>query len=263
MLITRQSNTQMKNKLTLLSILRKRLSHLWKQKNSLSIAPADLSAVLPRNCNQLRLSALIECLCYDNLQALVISGKPSLRQLQDKWIELYSEFIDLSDDGDTKMMNKIMLYICTLKARLVKVATCINAMMALAGDWNRTQQNLKASAAYESYAARLRRLNFKYHFDPTKKDYYRNFVSIQTRCTEWEIQLEVKQSEYDAYVQKNQGQKVDETYFTESMVRLSEHYKYAIDPTAISATYYCKMKTDYANYVKQVNAINQKNGKSR
>lgn len=251
-----------RTKKILLFILTAWRLHIWKRKSSSSNPAGNSSNAfrLYRDCSELPLSPNFEdCICDSNLQSLIISGNPTEDELQQKWFDIYCEFIDLSDSTDAKLVKRIILQINVLTARLARIQTCVNTIVLLSGYWPLAKINAEAMQTYKTCIDSLRSLGFRYAYDPEKKSFQKDIELTRSRSIEWEIQLELRDAEYQSYLQKNKGEPISRVYFTQAVVRMSAYYKYRIDKRSLTVAEFFAMKKDYVDYLTK--AENENNGK--
>lgn len=194
-----------------------------------------------------------ECLCNENYKALVINGNPSESVIQDKWLEIYSEFITLSHETDVLMVKSLRASIVVLQARLASVALCVNTLLTISQNWEKGKNDKRFIEVYEVCVNSLKRLRFNYNLVPTEKLFYDNLQMISSRSLEWEIHLELKQEELAAIEAKNTGEKVPPTYFTEILMKMSQYFKFMINERKLMTAEYCLLKKDFVNIVNKIN----------
>lgn len=199
--------------------------------------PANSSVLYYRNIEECTLAAFISCICDENLNAL---GVAPMEQLQAAWFDIYTQFIDRSEEPDVRLALRLTRAIYTLKYKRLKIE---NVVAYLAVRWD------------EDFVTWLRKLGYRYKFDATREtEYTRDLKLILSRLGKFDIEIELYQAELDAIEEKNKGEKVSRAYFTKTLVRLSNHNKYRIDPSVTTVSEYCELKTNYINYVKQSEA---------
>lgn len=208
----------------------------WRSTNT---DQGSTSRALHTSCSTLTLDRFIACYCYDNLAALIISGEFSLRELQDAWIVIYTEFIDLSYSADKKALTSLTRNIIVLEAKIMRVR-CIVKYMAVQWD--------------EEYANDLRAMNFRYKYDSSrKKEYTDDLKMVLSRMQGWEIDLAVMNDEYQSYIKKDEGEKPDEIYFIQTLTRLAKWQGGGrLAANEVSATEYLMIKNDYHEYADEL-----------
>lgn len=209
-----------------------------------TLRPGSLLNVLHQSCYTLPLSCFIKCLCEEDLTALIISGTFSEQQLQAKWFDIYSEFIELSDTPDSKILLRIIREIILSKTRILKVQMIVRYLVV---QWD------------EELISELRLMNFRYKYDPNNPlQYSKDLKLVLSRIKNWEIDLKLKEAEYDAYQKKSTGEKPERIYFLQSIVRMSQFYKYRINPEEVTTVEFCLMKKEYIEYCENINKENAK-----
>lgn len=254
-----QNNTQKKKTLTLSFIWMawERFS-TWRHRRIGNNRADDKSNAfrLYNDCNDLPLKNFIECICNDDLSQLVVDGEcTSLRILQDKWLSVYSEFIQLSHETDILHLKMLRQNVLVLKARIAKIHTCVNAINLLGSTWDTQMENEEAKELMAVATESLRKLGYRYKYDPYGKTFYKDLNSVLGRCNEWEIQLELRESEIAAIEAKQTGEKLSPIYFTQNLIRMSQYWKYSppLSASILSTAEYCIYKRDYIEQINQRN----------
>lgn len=224
----------------------KQLSSLLMKQDTTSAQKELIGSIIQDNslrelhnsCHTLPLRRFMHCLCYNDIKSIIIKGMFTVEEVQQAWINIYSEFIDLSDSADKRTMFNLTRNITMLKARLLRVQLMVKY---LAVEWN------------EEYVNDLRALNFRYKFDPQDKvKYSADLEMILTRIIGWEIDLAIMENEYQSYEDKNKGDKPSMVYFNNSLVRLGKWVGGGvINPDVISTALYCETKNQYHEYIEQ------------
>lgn len=240
------------------SIYKNKSSSSWMHKHFLRAQKDESSTAyrLYESCSDLPLTLMKECLCFENYKALVIEGNPDETIIQDKWLSIYSEFVTLSHETDVLSVKSLRASIIVLEARLAKVSVCVNTLAAFGPLWDIYENSDEHIEVFDLCVDTLRKLNFRYKFDPFGSTYYEDLAMITTRSKEWEIHLELKQTELESIEAKNKGEKVPPTYFTTVLMRMSQHFKFMITEKSLMTAEYCIMKRDFVNEVNKINATN-------
>lgn len=220
---------------------------IWKRKPSISIGLGSLqntSYQLHKDCFSLPLANFIECLCDETYTPLIISGDPPLDKIQEVWLSIYIQYIDLTADIDSQYIQRLDRDIKILQLRLVRIDFIVRHLV-LQYD--------------EDLVKELRKLNFRFKFNPdTRGQYLKDLQSVIHRTSPLQIQLEMKQAELKAYQDKQEGDKPDRVYFTKILTRLGEFMHYRIDPKVTSVAEFAVMKKDYVTHCEtlksQINA---------
>lgn len=195
---------------------------------------------LHKSCETLPLSRFITCICDNDLSALIISGKHNVAELQNAWIDIYSEFVDLTETADKKAMFRLFQNILELKIKHLRVSRMVQYM---AVQWD------------EDFVNELRGMNFRYKYDTSRpNEYSKDLNMIMTRIKSWLIEIALLEDEYNAYEEKNKGEQPKRIYFIQSLVRLAKWQGGGrIDPDKTTVAEYCMIKNDYHNYYDVVN----------
>jgi hypothetical protein len=177
-------------------------------------------------------------MCDEDITPLIISGKPPLEVLQQAWLKIYIEYIDYSQNADMAYAQRLQRDIVLLRARLLKVEYCVR-YLALQHD--------------DDLVAELRKLNFRFKFNPEIKDQYlQDLKGVIQRCSSWQLQLEMKEAELKAYQDKNKGEKPDRIYFTKILARLAEFNHFRIDPKITTVAEFAIMKNNYIEHCNEI-----------
>jgi hypothetical protein len=229
-------------------ILRVKLN-TWKQLNTSPTLPAGYTKdshqwQLYRDCATLPLKKFIECLCDENLRALVLAGNPPLDQIQLAWFNIYAEFIDLCASQDTIYANRLQSDINMFKARILKVRLMVHYL--------RVELD-------QEYIDELRKRGFRYKFDRENKiQYHKDLDDVLRGTKNWQLQLQLREAELDAYIATAKGEKPSLLYFTQILIRLSDHAGFQLNPEILMTAEFAIRKKAYNNHCDQVNR--QKHG---
>jgi hypothetical protein len=223
---------------------------IWKRRST-SPTPQDrsfrASHLLYLDCATLPLKKFIACLCEDNLQALVISGKPTLPELQEAWWNIYAEFIDLCAEADNIYANRLQSDVNMFKARLLKIKLMVGFL--------RCEYDLQ-------YVDELRTRGFRYKFEwDNQKQYHKDLDSTLAGTKHWQLQLQLREAELEAYLDAAKGEKPSPLYFTQILIRLSDHAGFQLNPEVLTTAEFALRKKAYTDYADKVNK--QKNAQRR
>lgn len=250
---------QSKNKSTLLSILWGRITGAWKVKHGEVIQ--SVSPLTPyrlyRTCHELPLPNFEQCLCDEDLSALIIEGNPPVFEIQKAWIGIYHEFIDLSDSVDIREAKKLQKAILVLRTRLMR----INATVRQLATWAKMDSTLQAESEikeiFVALVQELRDLNFRYKFDPSNPiQYVKDLQMVLTRSSTWSMELKMKEAEHEAYMAKQSGGKVERIYFTQALIRMAGFFKFHINKQDLNVAEYCEYKRQYIEHCDQIKQQN-------
>jgi hypothetical protein len=211
----------------------------WKQKRSTSTSQDSLQNTSPpwqlhKDCFSLPLANFIECLCDESYTPLIVSGDPPLDKLQEAWLGIYIQFVDLTADIDSQYIQRLDRDIKVLQLRLTRIDFCIRYL----------------SLQYDEELVQvLRKMNFRFKFNPDNRvQYTKDLQAVIHRTSPLQMQLEMKQAELKAYQDKQKGEKPDRIYFTKILTRLGEFMHFRIDPKVTTVAEFAIMKKDYVTH---------------
>ena len=214
---------------------------------------SNVSYRLYSGCDDLPLLKFEDCLCDENYQSLVIEGNPPARVISERWLEIYSEFIDLSHETDAIAIKNLQFQMIVLTARIEKIKTCVNYLMAYGSAYESAQHNKLAVEVATVSIDSLRKLGYKYKYDPKGKTYYTDLKMVLSRSITWEVQLELKESQYEEYMSKNNGEPVSRNFFTRYLVSIQQLFKVSLNKNDLKVSEYCFWKRDFVSRVNKLN----------
>lgn len=234
----------MKKKNLPLSIEQKPVTPIQPQLGIMLQAPDSSGNRFYQTIDELPLNRFIICICKHDLSVLIISGVVQLKILQETWFPIYMDFIERSEDGDVMQIMRLTREVYKLRNQKLKVEQMVDFLKV---QWD------------EDFVNELRKMNFRYKFDPLRvKEYSRDLKLIITRLIEWEIKIDLYESEIEAIQKKNAGGDIETIYFTKRLVILGRFFKFHIDTKIITAGEYLAYWSEYTKYCKDVEVENKK-----
>jgi len=203
------------------------------------------SAKWYQHITELPLSKFIDVTVDDNLYALVITGQPSMEQLQLAWAQINQEYADVMGDNEHRMYISVYRDIKVLETTLKLIHWLVEQMREV---------------YYVEFANRLNALlNTRFKFDHTRPEQYFNEL---TRCINrskgYKIDLDLKLAQFEV-IQKNrkeqgEGEKPSREYYQAILITLSDHVKYPVGDS-ITVFEFCDRVRRFSDYCKQVEKI--------
>jgi len=203
------------------------------------------SAKWYQHITELPLSKFIDVTVDDNLYALVITGQPSMEQLQLAWVQINQEYADVMGDNEHRMYISVYRDIKVLETTLKLIHWLVEQMREV---------------YYVEFANRLNALlNTRFKFDHTRPEQYFNEL---TRCINrskgYKIDLDLKLAQFEV-MQKNrkeqgEGKKPSREYYQAILITLSDHVKYPVGDS-ITVFEFCDRVRRFSDYCKQVEKI--------
>lgn len=159
------------------------------------------------------------------------------------WEDIFTEYIGLRENKDTKFLIRIEVDIKTLVLR----RECILAAVPiLAGEYNRDLVN------------ELKKEGCKGRFDFSDKAGYSNDLrAATTYAKRFNTQIKAKQKEIDVYRAKYSGKQIQRKDFEVNAVTLMDHFKMNIDYDTLTVARWCEMNNKYEMYCEVRNATNR------
>lgn len=173
---------------------------------------------------KLPLSAFIECLCDNNLRALVIEEDPENKIdeyiLQGAWIDIQEQYAEVMGDAEQRIYLKYVREINCEITTLHQVHACIEIL---------------EKVGYNDYFAEelSSLLKMKFTFNTSDLTSYNTTLQrAKDRIPGLEMRIELKQFQIDELEQrmkKKEGSKPTRGYFARVMNAVEEYYSVPID----------------------------------
>lgn len=193
-------------------------------------------ANLYRRCSETPMSVFIQCMCEEDYQALVISGKANSNELTEAWVLLLSEYQELKGDSiDNIEQMRLTKGIWKLRNHLQIVDYCTQFL----------------SERYsESIADSLCKLG--YVFKPTEKEPHKyisllNNIINKTKLKYVQLQQMVKQLEEE--LKNTQRDKPTRESFETTLIHIEEMQKTSYDLDTITAYKYVMLEKKMARQI--------------
>lgn len=192
-------------------------------------------------CGQLLLPRFIRILVDQDYSHLVISGKPSQRDLLSAWRKINLEYLSILDVPEVNFIMEVQASIAVLEAKLFIMEKILSTLYIIHDD---------------RLTAMLRGLGFDFPFDPMDRlAYYKSLDAVDQQAGAWRLELEQKDVELaELQSTDEEGKKFTDDYFDDILMILSKSQGYhlrAIDLTASQFAVLLKRhraKADQARY---------------
>lgn len=194
---------------------------------------------LHRSCDTLPLEAFIRALCEGDKSGLVISGDPTVEEIDEAWWVIYAHYVDLSQTNDIKYSLMLQNEVVMLDARLKRIDLIVKSL--------RIQ--------YDLDLIEILRKDYNYRFafqENNPVGFNRDLEAVIARSQRWDIQLQMKRGELKAYNDAQEGEKPEKVYFTTILIRLSDHAGYRLRIEDMTVAEFAIRKQDYLQYVEQM-----------
>lgn len=188
---------------------------------------------------ELPLNRFIDCLVDGNINALVISGKPTGEDLMTAWVNIQAEY------ADAVGTNEYRLYVGILKEVLILGATMaqIDCLITLLEEFY-----------HPEILSRLNKLlRTSFTLDPSDEEKYKATLKrFRMRSKGVKMDLDLKEIQLEGMKKKMEGTatKPDRAYYHSVLVTLSDYAKYHISDT-LTVFEYCERLRRYTNYCEQ------------
>lgn len=191
------------------------------------------SYTLYDTCDKCTLWVYIELVCEDNIEALIVEGKPTKEELEDAKRELLFEFSNMmSDFSNSKELTSVK-NIYKYKSELTSLVLCANLVSA--GDTEKIKDELKLFGIYA-----------KTNEEIIKK--------IESKIKSVKLRLNIEYKNVEST--RKEEYKPQKSDFAKMLVVLSKFSGYKLDKYSITLE-------EYAEHIKLYNehieAVNQKN----
>jgi hypothetical protein len=170
----------------------------------------------------------------ENINSLIISGKPTTQELLEAWSNIHEEYVDLMGDNNQKYYLQLSKEAMVLKAKIALVESSIY---------------LLSEMYVKKIADRLVKMlggSFKFDFK-NKKSYQKDIQGLINRSKSLHIEYKLKQSQVETLEQEQKGEQPTRESFIVIFINLRAYYKYHV-PNNITVLEFCKMLKDLINH---------------
>lgn len=226
---------------------------IGRQTTTTSSKPEKLSpSAIPslslyRTISELPLRVFITCIVDKNLSALIISGNPTVNELEEAWEDIRQQYADAIGDHEHRL--------CTSLYKELAIMNCNFRMIILLVD-------LLGHAFMKELADELNDiLNTSFAFDPSDPiQYKKELQRCLNRSKSILLDIELKEKQYKSIAGKQPGEattKPTKEYFISILITLSDHAKHDI-PDTISVFEFCERLKRFNHYVEHLESLKRK-----
>lgn len=152
----------------------------------------------------------MECICENNLRALIVTGDPAPVQLGEAWMKLFYEYCDLVDQPEVKY-----------RAKLYAEIELLDRKIQYADTWAKILQFYFTPV----FVSGLKYLGFDYELNPDDPAQYKNDLArIVAELRALKLKLKVKKQEYE-FIEKNRStteEVISKKYFHEIFDKIND-----------------------------------------
>jgi hypothetical protein len=198
---------------------------------------------LYRGCNALPMEIFVQCLCDENLKALVIEGKASGEQLHHAWIMILTEYYELKGDADGQQWL-LSRDVMRLENHLTLLDRCVEFLKTR---WS------------DSIAESINKLG--YTFRPiSKEDYWDDLNRVVQKSKTKYIHLQQMIKELEMQVKKVEGKKPARDYFDNMLINFEEMQKVSYSLDTLTVQKFVLLEKRYWHQVELLKARAAKHG---
>jgi hypothetical protein len=184
----------------------------------------------------LSLDKFISCICEQKLECLVIEGSPPQSELLECWANLYSQYLDASEDSETLYIFQLQKEILLLRQKISEVENCIYFLSII---------------YHQGLVDIIRRNGFAVKLNPQNQTQYQSDINkIKGRLALLKLNLENKEHELDSYRKGRQAETIDKMYFNKILARLAVYKRVVVIRTKeIMTLEFVYMLKDYLQHI--------------
>lgn len=200
---------------------------------------------LYRGCSMLPMENFIQCLCDDNLKALVIEGDVSEQKLQERWVMILAEYYEIKGDTSDGMEQwQLSRDIMRLQNHLFLLEQCIEYLKVR---WS------------DSIADSVNKLG--YPFKPkSNEEYFTELEAVVNKAKTKYIHLQQKLKELEQQVSKLSDKKPSRDYFDNILIHIEEMQKVTYSMDTITVQKFVLLEKKYWQHVELLKVRAAKHG---
>jgi hypothetical protein len=233
----------MQEKTRSLSQFIKKVLNIRSSKQAPPSPEATTSFSLYHNINELPFRNFIQVVVYENIYALIISGKPDEETLLNAWINIRSQFADAIGDSEHKVFTSVFKEVALLSATYKQLTVLIDLLSML------NTINVFAEDLYKELNATLRS-DFKFAEGAQNKN-AELLKKCRSRSKGIKLQLDLKEAHLNALSDKQTTGKPTIGYYQSLLITLGDHCGYQLTDD-ISTFEFCERMRRFKKYCEQV-----------
>jgi hypothetical protein len=209
---------------------------------------AQEQTVLPRlniyrGCSTLPMENFLQCLCDENLKALVIEGAATEEQLSEAWIMILAEYYELKGDVEEDTIT-LSRDVRRLENHLWLLHQCVEFLKVR---WS------------DSIADSVNKLG--YPFKPlSKENYIEDLAKVVNKSKTRYIHLQQLIKELEKKVEKTGNQKPTRDYFDSMLINIEEMQKVSYSFDTLTVQKFVLLEKKYWTQVELLKARAAKHG---
>lgn len=215
---------------------------------------------LYQNIHKLPLSRYRDCICDNNLYALVIEGTPTPEELTECWENIKAQVAEVSGNNSHSFIKSLYKEVIELQLRYNDIISTIEQLRLLQTHFINRSYDVP-QYLFDKQKDLAKKLNkevnssFAFNiFDEEKT--YRELDGCVTRAGSLKIKLDLRTMAYEAERKKitsDKGEKLTHEYFDKVLINISDYAKYEIHEDITVAVFYERVRryTDYCKTLKQ------------
>lgn len=199
---------------------------------------------LYRGCSVLPMENFLQCLCENNLQALVVEGSATEKELTEAWVIILAEYYELR--GETSEQWQLSRDVLRLQNHLFLLDQCVEFLKIR---WS------------DSIAESIRSLGYPFNpVDHTNYGTELNRVINKAKTKFIVLQQLIKQ--LADQVKKFDDKKPSRDYFDQMLIHIEEMQKVSYSMESLTVQKYIQLEKKYFQYVEQLKARVAKHGRT-
>lgn len=200
-----------------------------------------------RHISELPLRNYIQAAVYNNLNALIISGTPSLEELYESWVNINLQCADAAGNSEHTYYTSL-----TKKSALLEITyqqiTVLGQLLYMC-----CEQKVFAKNLYKELNS-LTKSNFPFSENDTEIN-RNNIKRCLNRSKSLLIQVQLIKAQIEQTHKKNNNGKPTEKYFKGLLITISDHAGYRITDDIMVDEFYERLHR-YNQYCEQVKNMN-------
>jgi hypothetical protein len=193
------------------------------------------NAVLLSDCTDVSIDIFIKCKYHNNLESLVVSGKPDENQLATQWGKIFEEYASLIEAEDYVTLKESLYEIYKLNAKLLVLKAALSIFQV----------------QYSKPAAdSVRAIGYNLKLNPDNHDeYIRDLNKIISHAKSLEMKIAIKVAEVEELEKKNKKGEDTEAGFMDGVSIISTYKGCVINIKQTTIYEYAAMQREYQKYV--------------